>query len=327
MFRIPPPWRKPLGLALVAVIACIIASAFRQAVIDVLHRVSQVTPGFLLAGLALCVMYRVLNSSGWVFVLRSLRHPMPLCRGMRLWLLAESMRWVPGSIWGFCSRVYQAARDGVPAAVASASLPLELLLTIGSWCLVATGGLLVSGQSVDWKSLLSPRLLMLAGGGVVLVAMVIGVSVWKAPDGPIGRKILSLRADLGELRTLKVNPLSLLGVLLLYTLLGCLNGIAFFLVLRSVSDAPVSLLAVIGINAFGWLAGFLAVGAPGGIGVREAGAAFLLSALVPLPTAIAASVLWRLVMIVDEALCLSACLAPRLFGAIERARPAMSRVG
>ncbi len=90
------------------------------------------------------------------------------------------------------------------------------------------------------------------------------------------------------------------------------------MVLRSVSDVAVNPVAVIGINACGWLLGFLAIGAPGGIGVREAGCAVLLSAVMPLPSAIAGSVLWRLVMIVDEFVCLSVCLAPTLAANLKR---------
>jgi hypothetical protein len=41
----------------------------------------------------------------------------------------------------------------------------------------------------------------------------------------------------------------------------------------------------------------------------------LLSAVMPLPSAIAGSVLWRVVMIVDEFTCLSACLLPTLIAA------------
>jgi uncharacterized membrane protein YbhN (UPF0104 family) len=62
----------------------------------------------------------------------------------------------------------------------------------------------------------------------------------------------------------------------------------------------VSPAAAIGANAAGWLAGFFAIGVPGGIGVREAGAALLLSPIMPWQEAALAAALWRVLQIVAE---------------------------
>ena len=62
----------------------------------------------------------------------------------------------------------------------------------------------------------------------------------------------------------------------------------------------VSPAAAIGANAAGWLLGFFAIGIPGGIGVREAGAALVLSPLLPWPEATLAAACWRVLQIVAE---------------------------
>ena len=87
-------------------------------------------------GAVLCLAYRPLNAGVWTWILASLGHRVPYFRGMRVWLTSESLRWLPGSIWGFCSRVDGARTLGVPATIASISLPVELIVTIGlgaSW--------------------------------------------------------------------------------------------------------------------------------------------------------------------------------------------------
>ena len=302
-------WLKPVAAV---VILAIIAKATLHYAHQLQPYVASLRLGPLLAALLICIIYRVLNSAGWVGVLRAMHQPMPVARGMRLWLLAESARWLPGSVWGFCSRVYAARKNGVPPAIASASLPLELLLTIAAWTLVAAGGLLLSGRSIDWSHLVSPRILIIAAGGGFAVAAALAICVFAFPQSRIATKIRGLLGELATLRTLALRPALLAGVALFYTALCCLNGLAFHLVIRAITDAPVSLTALIGINACGWLIGFFAIGAPGGIGVREATSAFLLSSIIPLPAAIAASILWRLVLIVDEVLCLTVCLAPTL---------------
>ncbi len=307
-----PRWIRWLKPAAAVVIVAIIARATLHYAHQLQPYVAALRVGPLLAALFICITYRVLNSAGWVGVLRSMHQPMPLARGMRLWLLAESARWLPGSVWGFCSRVYQARKNGVPPAIASASLPLELLLTIAAWSLVAGGGLLLSGRSIDWSHLVSPRILIIGAVTAASFATVLAICILGFPQSRIATKIRNLLRELASLRTLSLRPALLVGVALFYTALCCLNGAAFYLVIRAISDAPVSLTALIGINACGWLIGFFAIGAPGGIGVREATSAFLLSSMIPLPAAIAASILWRLVLIVDEVTCLTVCLAPTL---------------
>jgi glycosyltransferase involved in cell wall biosynthesis len=312
------PWKSAARGLIIAAVLFFILNALSRYSAQVRNQVTHIHVGFLLAGYALCSLYRVMNSAGWVMILRGMQQHMPLLRGMRLWLMAESMRWLPGSIWGFASRVYQASQNGVPPVVASASLPLELLLTIGAWSLVAGGGILASGRSVDWRGLLTPRVIAFCVGGFLVAAGVLFISMRVFPQSAIRNKLKKLMGELQALRTIRLRWPVFAGVLVYFTALCCLNGLAFGLILRSVSDVAVNPFAVIGINACGWLLGFLAIGAPGGIGVREAGSAMLLSAVMPLPAAIAGSVLWRVVMIVDEFICLSVCLAPTLAGNLKR---------
>jgi hypothetical protein len=306
------PWVRGAKWVIMVAVVLLILNALRHFSGEVKSHVTRIRWGVLFGGYILCIVYRVLNSAGWVMILRGMRQHMPLFRGMRLWLTAESMRWLPGTVWGFASRVYQASRNGIPAVVASASLPVEILLTVGAWSLAAAGGLLASKHSVDWRLLASRPVIAFCVGGIFVVGSVILISIWAFPQGRIRGKWKKFVGDLQSQHTIRIRWRNIAGVLVFYTVLCCLNGLAFYVVLRSVSEISVDPVAVIGINAFGWLLGFLAVGAPAGIGVREAGSAMLLSTLMPLPTAIAASVLWRVVMILDELTCLSACLFPTL---------------
>ena len=56
----------------------------------------------------------------------------------------------------------------------------------------------------------------------------------------------------------------------------------------------------VGVNAVGWLIGFFAIGVPGGIGVREAGSALLLTPNLLWGEALLAAVLWRAVQMGAE---------------------------
>jgi hypothetical protein len=346
-----------LIVLLVIAVACAMCAAVGRVEGDVFARVGDARLDCLAAAVGLCILYRLVNSTGWVFVLRALGHPMPLAQGARIWITAETMRWLPGSVWGFVSRVFQAQKAGAPPTVAAASLPLELLLTIAAWTTTAGGALYLCRYHFDWAAVLSPRALLigafvlLAFGGMAAVAAVgrmrrcdtgapagaargpaIARPWWQrgapAQAGGLGHDSATpapggFGAQLRALAQMRPRFTALLFPFLLYTALCAFNGLAFFMVLRAATDAPLSLAAALGANAAGWLAGFFALGVPGGIGVREAASAAILAATIPVETVVAAAVLWRLVLIADELCCLGVLLLPSLWkGRVERPRPA-----
>jgi hypothetical protein len=345
-------WKPWLIAAVVAAIGCGAFAALDRSGVELRAQLGPARLDCLLGAVGLCILYRLVNSTGWVFVLRALGHPMPLARGARIWITAETMRWLPGSIWGFCGRVYQAGKAGAPPVVAAASLPLELLLTIAAWATTAVSALYFCRSQFEWASFLGPRTFLI--GALVLAAFgaVMAVALWRAfasrdtgvpagaprdlaiarpwwsrrPIAPAGRRChapAGLRSQLAALSQTRPRLAPLAFTFLLYTALCALNGLAFYCVLRALSDAPLSLTAAIGANACGWLAGFFAIGVPGGIGVREAASAAILAATIPVETVVAAAVLWRLVLIADELCCLTVLLAPAAWKRlVERPRPA-----
>lgn len=339
-------WKPWLIAALAAAVACSIFATLRHAGADVRTLIAEARIEFLLLAVGICILYRLVNSTGWVFVLRALGHPMPLGRGARIWITAETMRWLPGSVWGFCSRVYQAGKAGAPPAVAAASLPLELLLTIGAWAITAGVALCLGPFDFDWVALLSSRAFLIAAFVLFAVALVLwcrGTGVpaceegvlkctrpwWARTSAQAGRqchvpaKLTALREQLRALGQTRPRSAPLVFTLLLYTGLCVLNGLAFHAVLRALTDAPISLSAAIAANACGWLAGFFAIGVPGGIGVREATSAAVLATVAPVETVVAAALLWRVVLIADELCCLAVLLAPAAWKRIaQRPRPA-----
>jgi glycosyltransferase 2 family protein len=276
---------------------------------------SRMSGGYLEIALALCLTYWFLNAGVWAWILEALGHPISYVTGMRVWLTSESLRWLPGSIWGFCSRVDAARRLGVPVAVASVSLPLELSVVIASWGIVAVGGLAISGLGIRLVTLganwILPSLAILGG------FLVVGPILW-----PIISRQSWFKAGLERFKTvlnLDLRRPVLLRSGFVYALLNSAHGFGFWLMLAGMGyQHTVSPAAAIGANAAGWLLGFFAIGVPGGIGVREAGAALLLAPIMPWHEAVLAAGLWRVLQIVAE---LAALLPWLIFGGGEmRAR-------
>lgn len=251
-----------------------------------------------LTGLGL-LAYQFINAGVWSQVLGALGHRASFRQTAKVWLQSEALRWIPGGIWGYGSRIVNAQELGVAKGKASASLILEIALTNVAWA--ATASLLLftpilsqlAGQVAQWlPSSDSPLLLIgllppLIGLGAVLV-----------------RKVPLLNRMAGRLRKLlpwrELQPARTLRTVLSYFGLCLFNGLLLWMVTLAVPGLDVPLVAAIGIAGGAWLAGFWAIGVPGGIGVREAALAGMLSLYGSLDSGIAVAVLWRSMQVAIE---------------------------
>lgn len=268
--------------------------------------IERLSPAWLAPALALCLAYWFFNAGVWSWILESLGHPLPYLIGVRAWLTSESLRWLPGGVWKFASRVDAARNLGIPLGIASISLPLELAAVVISWVIVGSAGILLSGLAsrflTTYANLLLPATIVAMAGMVVLCL------VW-----PILYRQAWVRSRLEQVRTilkLKLDPRVLLRSECLYIGLNILHGVGLWLMLAGMGyGQKVSLAAAVGANAVGWLTGTFAMVVPGGIGVRESATALLLSPLMPWQEAALAAVLWRALQIVAELI----SLAPWVF--------------
>lgn len=266
---------------------------------------SRMSAGYLAASFSLCVVYRFLNAGIWSWILEALGHPVQYVLAIRAWLTSESLRWLPGSVWGFCSRIDAARMLGVPTMVASLSMPVELTITVASWGVIACAGILASGVGNRLFSVYRNWLLAMGVTGVtVFVALKSGWPLLIRQ--PRFRKALE---HLQAVIKLQLDVGSLIRSGLFYTALNGVNGLGFWLILAGMGyQHVVGPTLAVGVNAAGWLIGFFALGVPGGIGVREAGAALLLSPIMPWQEAALAAALWRVIQIVAELGSLLPCL-------------------
>lgn len=247
----------------------------------------------LLAVFVGLVAYTWLNASVWSDVLAGLGQQPGRVRATRLWIRSEVMKWLPGGIWGYASRVVKSPEIGVERSVAGASLVAELLLTIAAWGALAVIGLVGSGRLLlglfEWPTAsvmaMGAGLLfaMLAGGWLVRRRLRNAISLRLAPLHGRSWKVSSLVRAFASYLMLCLFHAALLHVLVL-AFLPETEGLAFFAT----------------VDGFAWLIGFFAIGVPGGIGVREAGMAWLLGQAMPMPEAVAIAVSWRALQLAAE---------------------------
>lgn len=181
----------------------------------------------------------------WPYLLRRLGTPAPFS-WVTLFFRSQLGKYLPGSVWQYAGRVGLARSRNVPAQRALASVAAEVACSAVAAAIVSS---LVLGPAVTLGVLL---------GAVALVAL----AVVFRPVAPAW--LAQARNLLAGLRLAPPAVVLYLGVWVLY-------GVAFWTTGRALFPIPASdLVHYVGVFALAWLAGLVAVFAPGGIGVREA---------------------------------------------------------
>lgn len=193
----------------------------------------------------------------WWRCLRVLDADLGMFDALRRYFIGQLGKYVPGGIWPVLGRAEMARRGGVSGPAAYGSTVLSLGLTYLAAILVAAGALVLGAGS--------PTPMSLAAFGLL----------------PLGLVVLHpsiLRHLLGVLRRISGRELAVAvppwrtSVKLLLAHVPAWIGIslATWLVAIAVAPGGADPFNLIFATTVSWLIGFLAIGVPGGIGVREA---------------------------------------------------------
>lgn len=232
------------------------------------------------AGLAVC----------WTLLLRSMggaARAVPLGAGVRVWTSTMLSRYVPGNVWHIVGRVAFAGRLGVAPAQVAASATVEQLLTL-------LGAAAVFGLSLPfWRGGAGGQawlLLLIPAGLALLHPRALGAAMALAAE-KLRRPELAWPYAYGEMAL----------IVAAYALANLLAGLALAIVVAASAPlGPGEAAFVVGASAAAWAIGYLSFLTPSGLGVREAALAALLAQVIPLPTAVAASLVYRLALTLGE---------------------------
>jgi len=241
------------GLVTVAVVALVARSIGRNwAEFRSLHAVLTIKPVWI-AGSALAVSASyAMHIESWRQILLGWGQRIAFGAAARTWSLANLGRYVPGKVWSVAGLVVLAQRAGVQMAPAAASAFVSQALAVG------TGAAVVAAVTPHATSPLR-----LAGAGLAALATV-GVLTWAPTARWLGR-LASASAPLEPLR-----PTAVVRSATLTTLGWVTYGAAFWLLARGlIADRVVPFAVATGVFALGYILGWLALFAPGGVGVRE----------------------------------------------------------
>lgn len=291
------PWRLTLAIIVPLVVAWFITQSIRNNWLVIRAHDWTFHPGWLGLASALYLLVIVQLTDLWRRLLIAIaRQRLPLGRAYRVSALANLGKYLPGKIWTVMGVIYLLRRDGYPGPATFAAAILHQAFTVLAGALFT---LLTIGTDF-WRGMpVIPVILGLGLSAAILYPpFFIGVLNW-------------------GLRVMRRDPVSIqlplaqsLGLFVFYMVAWSLYGLAFWCFLRGVGIEGLPFWRVAASSCGAYLAGFLALFAPGGLGIREGVLAVLLTPLLGPGIPAAVAVLSRLWMTFAELIGLAPLLTP-----------------
>ncbi len=251
---------------------------------EVADAFSAMNPATLGASVALGVLAMWSIGRNWVSMLTSRGHHAPMRRAMAWYFAGQLGKYVPGGIWPIVGRAELAVRGGVARTAAYGATTASMAATYAAAALVTAIGSLVA-----WSY---------PGVGLALVAL-LSLAALAAWSSAVRSKVTTLTARVGvaisaypSVRTLAVSVAVHAPAWLLVAASTWVTARAF--------GADIGPAEVAFASSASWLAGFVVVGVPGGIGVREAVFTALASPAMGSSVAVSVAVASRVVFVVVD---------------------------
>jgi uncharacterized membrane protein YbhN (UPF0104 family) len=285
-------WLKLAGWVLALLIA---AFAIRTLVREWHALVSQtvswhVRPLYLLGAVLLVLANYAILIQAWRVMLAGWQQTLPFFASVRIWAVSGLGKYVPGKVWAVAGMAVMAQRGGVAAWAATASAVVLQALSVGTGAAVV--GLAGSARlqaEAPWARVALISLMVASAAGLALL-------LWP----PFTRRLLQLlRVSAPPERSPGAHAVA---VGLLVNLLAWSGyGASLWLLAHGLLDVPaLSLRVAIGAFAASYVAGLLALFAPGGIGVRELVFLLMLDGVVGPGIAAALAIASRLLLTLTE---------------------------
>jgi glycosyltransferase 2 family protein len=282
-------WGRLLGALLVVAAAGFLVRAIATNWSALQAHDWQVRPVLLALSLALHIGVLAWGVVVWMMVQRRFApDAAPLGELMRIWFLSNLARYIPGKIFQFVA----VAHLGRGAAAGASVLLASLLVHTGFSLLAAA---VVGGWTLGPAAVPAVPAGLWIVGATALAAIAVHPLILDRGLALVSRVT---RRDLLRWHGGWADSLVLLGFSVAAWML---YGFAYFLFLASLTPLNLSALpALAGVNALSFVAGYLAIVTPGGLGVREAAMTGLLLPVVPASVAAVLSIASRLWTIAAE---------------------------
>lgn len=229
----------------------------------------------------------------WYLILKKENLNVPIYSAMKIWIISNTGRYVPGKIWQYIGRVEMAHRlEDIPKIKTISSLLLETFLVLVAGLLAS----LLSLVFINFNNYVHSYWYLIVVSSLIVLHPVIANRFIDVIAKITKRDIKKFDMTLSLKSTLSLIPWFMLNFFL--------NGIALAFLANSIGIKLdiLDLLKYIGFYSISWVLGFVSIIAPAGIGVAEVSLAYLLSLSgIPIAIASAIAIIYRFLLTLSEA--------------------------
>ena len=249
----------------------------------------SVEPGWiLLSAVVVWLMYALLITA-WRRMLSAWGRGLDFWSAARIWTVSSLGKYLPGKVWAVAGMAVMAQRAGIGAGPATGSAVILQVLAIGT-------GAAVAGLT-GWGVLRAAYPGAVTGLAVLLATSVGGIGLLLRPA--LVNRLLRIAAPEAGQVTPPVGAVAFGIVANAVAWMG--YGVALWLLARGLlPDVELGLLPATAVFTASYLAGFLALFAPGGIGVREGVFILMLQGPIGIGAATTLAIASRLLLTVTE---------------------------
>ena len=232
------------------------------------------------------IMYLLLSAEVWRRMVRVIGGVRTAFGEAYLQMVAVSIgKYIPGKVWGFIARTGQLHRHNISTHLSVVSTVVEQILVLaGGGIVIVAAGFVVFPEYKS--SIISLGALLLVG--LIMVSKNIPAVVrWFGSR----QSAIDVPANVGG-----SDLPGLLRFGATYAMLWMLSGLIFSIIYFSLFDAAVTaenIAALVLANTIGFIVGFFAVFAPGGLGIREATTVAVLAPFLPIREVLVATIALR----------------------------------
>jgi glycosyltransferase 2 family protein len=218
----------------------------------------NIEPVTLVISALLLFLSLVMSPLGWALTAREMGSAATRRELFAAWYASQLGRYIPGKVWLFAGRAGYLRSKGMTTARAAATTFYELFFSAASVGLVTLAAAVFSplpaeGAAVRWA-------IILAGGALLFVPFL----------HPVQRTVASRKGISAESLPSASLSLKVTGV---FAAIWLVRGYALYLLLEGTGIHDISIFRAIAAAPLSWLAGYIVVFVPGGLGIREAAAA------------------------------------------------------
>jgi hypothetical protein len=266
-----------IGIAGVAFVARTLISKWDE-VSDAFSQVDAINLVLsLLLGLA------AMTSIGWIWVtmIVARSHNVRHRNAMAWYFTGQLGKYVPGGIWPIVGRAELAVRNGIPRLDAYASTGLSLVTTYAAAVVtIGIGAAATTGH----------RLIAV----LIAVSLVLAFAAFSQPS--LRAAIIRVATRVSPSASSLTDPKRLARLTVVHIPAWTLMSLSTS-VTATAFGAKISIADMLFITTTSWFAGFVVVGVPGGIGVREAVFTSLAGGIIGTPMAVSLALMSRVVFI------------------------------